>query len=48
MVNLEDFDKRALRARLAAKVQEVQADNWAQVGQRLSRLGYWEFENYRP
>jgi hypothetical protein len=48
VVNLDEFDKRALHAWLAARVQEVQADTWAQVGERLSRLGYWEFEDYRP
>jgi hypothetical protein len=28
-------------------VHEVQADTWAEIGERLSRLGYWEFEDYR-
>jgi hypothetical protein len=48
VVTLEDFDKRALRAWLAARVREVEADTWGQIGNRLSRLGYWEFEDYRP
>jgi hypothetical protein len=47
VVNLEDFDKRELHAWLAARVQEVQANTWAEIGERLSRLGYWEFEDYR-
>jgi Immunity protein 8 len=46
VVNFEDFDKGMLRAWLAARVQEVQADTWADIGERLSRLGYWEFEDY--
>jgi hypothetical protein len=25
----------------------LQADTWAEVGQRLSRLCYWEVEDYR-
>jgi hypothetical protein len=48
VVNLDDFDQRALHAWLAARVQEVDADSWEQVAERLSRLGYWEFEDYRP
>ena len=48
VVNHDDFDKRALHAWLAARVQEVEADTWRGVGERLSRLGYWEFEDYRP
>lgn len=47
VVNFEEFDKRALHAWLAARVQEVQAGTWSEIGERLSRLGYWEFEDYR-
>jgi hypothetical protein len=47
VVDFEEFDKRALHALLAARVQEVQADTWTTVGERLARLGYWEFEDYR-
>jgi hypothetical protein len=47
VVDFEVFDKRALHAWLAARVQEVQADRWAEVGERLSRLAYWEFEDSR-
>jgi hypothetical protein len=48
VVNVEDFDVHALRAWLAATVQEVQAESWSEIGERLGRLGYWEFEAYRP
>lgn len=47
VVNFEDFDVRALRAWIAARVQEVQAESWQEVGERLGRLGYWEFEDYQ-
>jgi hypothetical protein len=46
VVTFEHFDKRALEAWLAAVVREVQADTWSEIAQRLSRLGYWEFEDY--
>lgn len=48
MVNVEDFDKRALERWLAARVQEVEAESWAGIGERLGRLGYWEFQDYKP
>ena len=47
VVNFEDFDKRALEAWLAARVQEIQAETWDEIGERLGRIGYWEFEDYR-
>jgi hypothetical protein len=47
VVNLADFDARALEKWLAARVQDVQADTWSEIGERLGRLGYWEFEDYR-
>jgi len=47
VVNLADFDARALEKWLTARVEEVQADTWSEIGERLGRLGYWEFEDYR-
>jgi hypothetical protein len=47
VVDFDQFDARALRAWLASRVQEIQAETWAEVGQRLGRLGYWEFGDYR-
>ena len=48
VVNFDDFDQRALRAWLSARVQEVTSDTWAEIGERLGRLGHWEFEDYMP
>ena len=48
VVNFDEFDQRALRAWLAARVQEVTSDTWAEIGERLGRLGHWEFEDYTP
>ncbi|MBG0568689.1 Imm8 family immunity protein [Actinoplanes aureus] len=47
VVRVEDFDVRKLRAWLAARVNEVEADTWSGIGERLGRVGYWEFEDYR-
>src|SRR5262249_336678 len=55
VVDFEAFDPAALPrwvARRGAEVREgvgrVQGDKWKEIGGRLSRLGYWEFEDYRP
>jgi hypothetical protein len=47
VVDFDQFDVRALRVWLAARVQEVQAETWVEVGDRLGRLGLWKFEDYR-
>lgn len=46
VVDFEEFDQRALRSWLSSRVEGIEADTWQQVGERLSRLGYWEFEDY--
>jgi len=46
VVTMEEFDKRALRAWLEARVGEVEASSWAEVGARLGRMAGWEFEDY--
>jgi hypothetical protein len=48
IVDFEKFDQQALRAWLAAKVQEIEGGTWSEIATRLGRLGYWEFEDYRP
>ena len=47
VVGLDDFDQRALRAWLEARVNEVEADSWTELASRLGRVGHWEFEDYR-
>jgi hypothetical protein len=47
VVNFEDFDRRALHAWLSARVREVEAETWSEIGARLGRIGHWEFEDYR-
>lgn len=46
VVNLENFDRDVLQAWLTARVQEAEADTWQGLAERLSRLGYWEFEEH--
>lgn len=47
VVDVEQFDQRALRSWLEARVRAVSGENWTQVGEKLGRLGFWEFEDYR-
>jgi len=46
VVNTADFDERKLREWLGSRVRAIQADTWSEIGERLGRLGYWEFEDY--
>ena len=48
VVDVEQFDKRQLRTWLESRVSSVQAKTWREIGERLGRLGYWEFEDYQP
>ena len=47
VVSFEAFDRHALHRWLAQRVESVQADEWSEIGERLARLGYWEFEDNR-
>lgn len=48
VVDMKQFDQRALRSWLEKRVRAVSGDSWAEAGEKLSRLGFWEFEDYRP
>jgi len=48
IVNAESFDPADLRQWLDQRVSSVEAPTWREVGEKLARLGYWEFEDYRP
>ncbi|MDP9416789.1 MAG: immunity 8 family protein [Actinomycetota bacterium] len=48
VVSLETFDQRALRAWLAARVEEIDAPTWSELAARLGRVAHWEFEDYIP
>lgn len=46
VVLFESFDRRAVEAWIEKRVTLVSGADWHEVGSKLSRLGYWEFEDY--
>ncbi len=48
VVTMEMFDKKTLLAWLEARVREVEASTWREIGERLGRIAHWEFEDYTP
>lgn len=32
---------------LKERFEDIEAENWSELGEKLGRLGYWEFEDYR-
>ncbi len=48
VVDVDSFDQRSLRLWLEERVHSVSGNDWATVGAKLGRLGFWEFEDYRP
>jgi hypothetical protein len=45
-VSLDLFDNGMLRQWVESRVAKVEAPDWAGVGEQLSRIGYWEIEDY--
>ena len=45
-MNADDFDQRQLRSWLESRVRQLQGGSWSEIGEKLGRLGYWEFEDY--
>lgn len=33
---------------LRGKIEELEASDWQALGERIARLGYWEFVDYQP
>ncbi len=41
------YDYKSLAAYIAALAEECTGETWQEIAQQLSRLGKWEFEDYR-
>jgi hypothetical protein len=48
IVNVDSFSVAGLRAWVEARLRAVSGETWNEVGERLARWAYWEFEDYRP
>jgi hypothetical protein len=42
------FDFHAIREFLEDEVDRIEGDTWNEVGEKLGRIGHWEFEDYHP
>ena len=47
LVDFESFDQRRLRTWLEKLVSGISDASWREVGEKVGRLGYWEFEDYQ-
>ena len=47
VVNADQFTESGLRTYMERRVSQATGSDWSEVAARLSRLGYWEFEDYR-
>ncbi|MBN9154812.1 Imm8 family immunity protein [Microbacterium sp.] len=45
---VEPLNLEVALAFLADAVAGVQGDDWNEIGDKLSRIGKWEFEDYKP
>jgi len=45
---VDDYDYRRLEKFLREYVAQCSGTTWAEVADRIGRLGKWEFEDYRP
>lgn len=44
---VDSFDYVRLANYLKRRVEECEGDSWDEIGGKVARLGYWEFEDYR-
>lgn len=45
---VDGFHWPTLMSFFERRVASVNADTWTELASKLGRLGYWEFEDYRP
>ena len=45
---LESYDWPMVRTYVMQRVRRCEGATWRDVAEQLARIGYWEFEDYRP
>jgi hypothetical protein len=48
MLIVPHYDIQMIKAAIDSYCQSCSGQNWNEVSLRLSRIGKWEFEDYRP
>lgn len=48
IVSMDRFDERQLHAWFERRVTATEGPDWQTIAVSLSRLGWWEFDGYRP
>jgi hypothetical protein len=44
---VQAFDFDAVSRFLRRQVERLDADSWSDLAQKIGRIGFWEFEDYR-
>ena len=47
MLLVFEYDYEGIRKRISDYCHECTGENWPEIAERLSRIGYWEFEDYQ-
>jgi Immunity protein 8 len=45
---VDRFDKGMIEGYLRRQVELIDESTWRDVAERMSRIGHWEFEDYKP
>lgn len=45
---MEPLDLAEAREFLRTRIESLEAANWTELGEKVGRLGFWEFEDYAP
>ena len=45
---VERVDRTRIEAFLADRLRRIDGDSWDVLAEKISRIGYWEFEDYTP
>lgn len=48
MIVVAKWDPQQIRSFINRLFTQAEGRDWNEVGEKLSRLGYWEFEDYKP
>ena len=47
VTSIGGYSEHGLRSFLTKRVEQVTAETWRDVAEKVSRIGYWEFEDYQ-